>query len=173
VTSASSVSSQTRDLSKRGWLSHGITSTANDLPAGVEESIKTYKLLEGITACQSLITALRANDRAAVDDALQQYAATQKRQSSEKGRPSMSFTGDAATPLHLAVQCAPTSMVEYVVTQRKVDLSAKNKQGNTALHLAASQGREDVVEMLLQHPDIDDSLTNHEGKQVINLADSR
>jgi oxysterol-binding protein 1 len=147
-------------------------STANNLPAGVEESIKTYKLLEGISACESLITALRANDRAAVDDALQLYAATQKRQSSEKGRPSMSSTGDATTPLHLAVQCAPTSMVEYIVSQGKVDLSAKSKQGNTALHLVASQGREDVVEILLQHPDIDDSLANHEGKQVINHTDS-
>jgi oxysterol-binding protein 1 len=58
-------------------------------------------------------------------------------------------------------------MVEYIIHQRKVDLSARNKQGNTALHLAASQGRDDVVELLLQEPDIDDSVANHEGKQVI------
>ena len=70
------------------------------------------------------------------------------------------------TPLHLAVQCAPTSMVEYVVSQGKVDLSAKTKHGNTALHLAAMQGRDDVVDLILQQPNIDDSLTNHDGKQV-------
>lgn len=57
-------------------------------------------------------------------------------------------------------------MVEYLLSQHKVDLSAKNRQGNTALHLAASQGRDDVVDLLLQQPDIDDSLLNHNGKQV-------
>jgi oxysterol-binding protein 1 len=58
-------------------------------------------------------------------------------------------------------------MVEYVLSRRKVDLSAKNKQGNTALHLAAMQGRDDIVDILLQDPDIDDSMTNHAGKQVM------
>ena len=57
-------------------------------------------------------------------------------------------------------------MVEYVISTKKVDLSARNRQGNTALHLAAMQGRDDVVDLLLQQPDIDDSLTNHDGKQV-------
>ena len=75
-------------------------------------------------------------------------------------------SNELATPLHLAVQCATTSMVEYVISKRAVDLSAKNRQGNTALHLAAMQGRDDVVELLLQEPDIDDSVTNHEAKQV-------
>jgi ankyrin repeat protein len=57
-------------------------------------------------------------------------------------------------------------MVEYVISSKKVDLSARNRQGNTALHLAAMQGRDDVVDLLLQQPDLDDSVTNHEGKQV-------
>jgi ankyrin repeat protein len=57
-------------------------------------------------------------------------------------------------------------MVEYLLSKHKVDLSAKNRLGNTALHLAALQGRDDVVDLLLQQPDIDDSLLNHNGKQV-------
>jgi oxysterol-binding protein 1 len=97
---------------------------------------------------------------------LRTYTAPQKRPSSEKLRVSSTPSTDLATPLHLAVQCAPTSMVEYILSKRKIDVSAKNRSGNTALHLAASQGREDVVEVLLQQPDIDDSLVNFEGKQV-------
>ena len=58
-------------------------------------------------------------------------------------------------------------MVEYILTKHKLDLSAKNRQGNTALHLAASQGRDDVVELLLEQEDIDDSIVNHESKQVM------
>jgi hypothetical protein len=113
---------------------------------------------------QALISALRANDKSGVDEALKSYSATPKRPSSEKGRQSTSV--DLATPLHLAVQCASLAMVDYVISTKKVDLSARNRQGNTALHLAAIQGRDDVVDLLLQQPDLDDSLTNHEGKQV-------
>jgi len=60
-------------------------------------------------------------------------------------------------------------MVAYVLSKEVVDLSAKNRSGNTALHLAALQGRDDVVELLLDQQDIDDSITNHEGKQVRTL----
>jgi len=59
-------------------------------------------------------------------------------------------------------------MVEYVLSKHTLDLSAKNRVGNTALHLAALQGRDDVVDLLLQQPDIDDSMVNHEGKQVLS-----
>jgi len=89
-----------------------------------------------------------------------------KRMSLDKNRPGGPTTYDVATPLHLAVQCAPTSMVEYILSKRKGDLSARDKRGNTALHLAAQQGRDDVVMLLLQEPDIDDSVANNEGKQV-------
>jgi oxysterol-binding protein 1 len=109
---------------------------------------------------------LRANDTSGVDEALRTYTVPQKRPSSEKVRVSSAPTSDLSTPLHLAVQCAPTSMVEYLLSKHKVDLSAKNRLGNTALHLAALQGRDDVVDLLLQQPDIDDSLLNHNGKQV-------
>jgi ankyrin repeat protein len=114
-----------------------------------------------------MILALRANDTTGVDEALRNYNVPQKRPSSEKVRSSSAPTGDLSTPLHLAVQCAPTSMVEYLLSKHnKIDLAAKNRVGNTALHLAASQGRDDVVDLLLQQPDIDDSLLNHDGKQV-------
>ena len=113
-----------------------------------------------------MCAALRANDISGVDEALRNYTAPQKRPSSEKVRVSSAPTIDLSTPLHLAVQCAPVSMVEYIISKHKVDLSAKNRSGSTALHLAASQGRDDVVDLLLQQPDIDDSLINHEGKQV-------
>ena len=57
-------------------------------------------------------------------------------------------------------------MVDYLLSKHKIDLFAKNRQGNTALHLAAAQGRDDVVNLLLQQPDIDDAIVNHDGKQV-------
>jgi oxysterol-binding protein 1 len=110
--------------------------------------------------------ALRTNDKPGVDDALKTHFTHQRQPSFERSRQSSSSLSDLATPLHLAVQCAPTSMIEYVLSKHNVDLSARNRQGNTALHIAAVQGREDVVDMLLQQPDIDDSVLNHEGKQV-------
>src|SRR5271170_6708229 len=114
-----------------------------------------------------MVLALRANDTAGVDEALRNYNVPQKRPSSEKVRVSSTQTSDLSTPLHLAVQCAQTSMVEYILSKHnKLDLAAKNRAGNTVLHLAASQGRDDVVDLLLQQPDIDDSLLNHDGKQV-------
>ena len=111
--------------------------------------------------------ALRNNDKAGVDDALRFYSAPSKRISTDKTRLSNASSNELSTPLHLAIQCAPTAMVEYIVLKGVVDLSAKNKNGNTALHLAAIQGREDVVELLLEQPDIDDSIANHDGKQLI------
>jgi oxysterol-binding protein 1 len=89
-----------------------------------------------------------------------------KRVSTEKPRQSGGFSSELSTPLHLAVQCAPSSMVAYVISKGVVEVSARNKAGNTALHLAAIQGREDVVELLLDQPDMDDSIANNDGKQV-------
>ena len=112
------------------------------------------------------VLALRANDREGVDDALRSFMTPMKRLSYDKNRPGATTTYEVATPLHLAVQCAPTSMVEYILSKRKGDLLARDKRGNTVLHLAAHQGRDDVVALLLQEPDIDDSIANNEGKQV-------
>jgi hypothetical protein len=167
VISASSVGSTTRDLSKRGtsfrmcrltWVQPASKSLSKHTSCSKVSIIRSGIITDDV--------ALRANDKAGVDDALKLYSGSLKRQSSDPGRPSTSSPGDASTPLHLAVQCAPVSMVEYVVSQRKVDLCARNKQGNTALHLAAQQGREDIVDLILQQADVDDSLANHEGKQV-------
>jgi oxysterol-binding protein 1 len=118
------------------------------------------------------MTALRSNDKPGVDDALKTYTIPTKRQSFEKGRQSVGSSNEVATPLHLAVQCAPASMVEYVLSQHKVDLSAKCRNGNTALHLAALQGRDDVVDLLLSDPEIDDSILNNDGKQVFIVYNS-
>jgi oxysterol-binding protein 1 len=135
--------------------------------AGVEESIKTFKLLEGPATSYLRLAdcvALRANDRASVDEALKLYASSSKCSSLE--RPRQTIANDMPTPLHLAIQCAPAQMVEYILSKGTIDLNAKNKQGNTVLHLAAMQGRDDVVELLLLQPDIDDSIVNNQGKQV-------
>jgi oxysterol-binding protein 1 len=110
--------------------------------------------------------ALRANDKAGVNDALKSYISSFKRPSLEKNRQATTSGNEIATPLHLAVQCAPTAMVEYIISKGIVDLRAKYKHGNTALHFAAMQGREDVVELLLREPDVDDTATNNQGKQV-------
>ena len=77
---------------------------------------------------------------------------------------------DQVQPLVLAVQCADTKTVEYVLSRQEVDVNGRDIHGNTALHLAAQHGRGDVVDMLMNHPDINDTIQNNDRKQAFQLA---
>ena len=74
-----------------------------------------------------MFLALRSNDKAGVDDALK------TRISFDKPRHSTGGVLEIATPLHLAVQCAPTSMVDYLLSRHKLDLSAGDYIGISVL----------------------------------------
>ncbi|KAK3826447.1 MAG: Oxysterol-binding protein-domain-containing protein [Linnemannia gamsii] len=75
------------------------------------------------------------------------------------------------TPVHLAVQCATFSVVEYVINSTpQVDLNARDHHGSTALHIASSMGRLDVVKLLLSKNEVNDGITDHKGKSAFDVA---
>ncbi|KAI1318060.1 hypothetical protein EDD11_007294 [Mortierella claussenii] len=79
--------------------------------------------------------------------------------------------GSHTTPIHLAVQCAQYSVVEYVVNNTpQADLNAREHHGSTALHIASSMGRLDVVKLLLSKDDVNDGILDHKGKSALDVA---
>ncbi|CAN6608080.1 oxysterol-binding protein homolog 1 [Trichomonascus vanleenenianus] len=89
--------------------------------------------------------------------------------------------------LHLAVQIAPLSVIQWLVesygidinghvphnavpVDKALDVNGVDENGNTPLHLAASFGRNDVALYLLSLPQINDSVTNSDGKQPVELS---
>lgn len=87
---------------------------------------------------------------------------------------SSTITGplEDTTILHLAIQCAEQTVVEYVLSDGagSLDINARDKDGNTPLHIAAQQGRTQIVRQLLEHKDINDAIANHQGRLPIDLA---
>lgn len=79
--------------------------------------------------------------------------------------------GNQTTPVHLAVQCAQFSVVEYVLNNTpQVDFNARDNHGSTALHLASSMGRLDVVKLLLAKEVVNDGILDHKGKTPLDVA---
>ncbi|KAF8977358.1 hypothetical protein BGZ46_007456, partial [Entomortierella lignicola] len=79
--------------------------------------------------------------------------------------------GNQTTPVHLAVQCAQYSVVEYTIHNTpQVDLNARDSHGSTALHIASSMGRLDVVKLLLSKNDVNDGVLDHKGKSAFDVA---
>lgn len=141
-------------------------STVNSMKnMSIEDSVKTFRLFE----------ALRNGDTTAIHRAI---------------RESSSSSSDSTGPevhsiLHLAVQCAETQVVQFVLssTSRTPEVATEGKPfldvnyrdastGNTALHLAATLGRLPVVAMLLREPEINDAISNTAGMQPIDVARS-
>lgn len=120
-------------------------------PAGpntsIEQSVRLFKMFE----------ALRQGDTAAISRAL--------RDAETSGL-------QGTTVLHLAVQCAEPSVVEYVLSMAGPgsDINARDGEGNTALHVASQLGRTSVVKLLLDHQGINESQTNYHGKTALDLA---
>jgi oxysterol-binding protein 1 len=84
---------------------------------------------------------------------------------------SQAIANPQPSPLTLAVQCAQTPTVEYILANASyIDVNHKDQYGNTALHYAARTGRADVVELLLKKRNINDTVQNHEGKQPVDIS---
>ncbi|SMQ48255.1 unnamed protein product [Zymoseptoria tritici ST99CH_3D7] len=113
--------------------------------ATLEQSVRLFKVFE----------ALRSGDTSAIAKATR-----------SDGEAKLEGT----TILHLAIQCAETSVIEYVLSQQDTDINAKDKDGNTPLAVAASLGRLAVVKILLEQNEINDSIANYQGKTALDLA---
>ncbi|RUS23747.1 ankyrin repeat-containing domain protein [Jimgerdemannia flammicorona] len=145
-------------------ISSQISTTKRSAPiqssSAVEESLRTFKLLE----------ALRAGDHAALTTIVHtSYSAHQGSHPTIPVAPSSPASMDgsprqSSTPLHLAVQCASTGTVEFLLSLATLDVNARDASGNTALHLAAKSNRADVVRILLEEKDVNDVMVNNEGK---------
>lgn len=113
----------------------------------IEQSVRLFKVFE----------ALRKGDTAAISKAI--------RESNDGGLEGTSI-------LHIAVQCAEPSVVEYVLSLAgtTLDINARDKDGNTALHIASQLGRVSVVKLLLDQTGINESVANFQGKTALDLA---
>ncbi|KAH0060859.1 hypothetical protein KCU72_g1294, partial [Aureobasidium melanogenum] len=125
-----------------------ITTMPQQSTTSIEQSVKLFKVFE----------ALRQGDTAGINRHL--------REDSTK------LEGN--TILHLAVQCAEPSVVEYVLSmgQNTLDVNARDRDGNTALHIASTLGRTSVIKLLLDQRTINESVTNFQGKTPLDLARS-
>ncbi|KAL1304319.1 hypothetical protein AAFC00_000722 [Neodothiora populina] len=127
---------------------HVASSTSPVGPStSIEQSVRLFKVFE----------ALRHGDTAAISKALRE-ADTSKL--------------EGTTVLHLAVQCAEPSVVEYVLSMAGpgADVNARDKDGNTSLHTASLLGRTGIVKLLLDQKGINESTTNYQGKTALDLA---
>ena len=113
--------------------------------ASIEQSVKLFKVFE----------ALRNGDTAAITKAT-------------RGDGDNRLEG--TTILHLAIQCAEQSVIEYILSQPATDVNARDREGNTPLHVAATLGRAPVVKLLLEQKDCNDSMVNFQGKTPLDLA---
>ena len=113
----------------------------------IEQSVRKFRIFE----------ALRNGDTALISKAI--------RDTAENGLEDTSI-------LHLAIQCAETPVVEYVLSNGAgtIDVNARDKDGNTPLHVAASQGRGHIVTLLLSLDGINDSILNFQGRLPLDLA---
>ncbi|KAK9368997.1 Oxysterol-binding protein-domain-containing protein [Lipomyces kononenkoae] len=136
-------------------------STATAKKGSLEDSIRTYKILEALRSSDTLYLSKflgAMSDRSSTSSAAS--AATS------------SAPAEISNLLHLAVQVASPSTIEFILAyaDAHVDINGLDSDGNTPLHLAAALGREDVVSLLLNRPDINDTITNSAGKQPVELC---
>jgi len=119
----------------------------------IEQSVKTFRIFE----------ALRSGDTTAISKTIK-----------ESGINGGGIQG--TTVLHLAIQCADPAVVEYVLSSandaqgNKLDINARDKEGNTPIHLAAQLGRAPIVQQLLEQEGINDSVANYHGRTPLDLA---
>ncbi|KAK9480133.1 Oxysterol-binding protein-domain-containing protein [Lipomyces japonicus] len=130
----------------------------------LEESIRTYKLLE----------ALRANDVAYISKLLGIDASTSVNSdaASDISVAISNSPNEVSGLLHLAVQVASASLIELIVSSGNpfIDINGQDVDGNTPLHLAASLGREDIVSLLMERLEINDTIVNAAGKQAVEVC---
>ena len=129
------------------------TSGLGQQDMSIEQSVKTFRIFE----------ALRSGDTSAISKAI-------KESSADGG----GLQG--TTVLHLAIQCADPPVVDYILSTaqdahgHKLDINARDREGNTPIHLAAQLGRAPIVQQLLEHDGINDAVANYHGRTPLDLA---
>lgn len=133
----------------------------HDKSTSLESSVRKFRIVE----------ALRKGDTPLVSKYLRDSAEGGPRTSTSSFSSTPSALEDT-TILHLAIQCAELTVVEYVLAEGAgtLDINAKDKDGNTPLHVAVIQGRPPIVKLLLQQKNINDSLPNYQGRLPLDLA---
>ncbi|KAH6894050.1 Oxysterol-binding protein-domain-containing protein [Thelonectria olida] len=134
-------------------------------PSGVvslEQSVRKFRIVE----------ALRSGDTASLSRAIRDTAEGGPRASISSVGTTGGNTLEDTTILHLAIQCAEFTVIEYVLSDGlgTIDVNGRDKDGNTPLHLAAIQGRTSVVKLLLEQKEINDAIANGQGKLPIDVA---
>lgn len=77
------------------------------------------------------------------------------------------------SPLHLAVQCADLSVIEFMLQKWGMNANMHALDtGNTPLHLAVSANRIDVAAMLMEQPNVSEVAVNKDGKTPLQLVKS-
>ena len=123
-----------------------VTSASGNLQApSIEQSVKLFKVFE----------ALRHGDTETI---------AKEAKEDEEGK----LKG--TTMLHLAIQCADQSIVEFVLSQPGTDINVRDRDGNTPLHIASMLGRAPVVTLLVAQKALNDPIHNLQGKTALDLA---
>ncbi len=144
-------------------------SKAQDVPT-IQESVRTFKLFEVLRGGDSSAIAK------AVKDTSEMPPITEHAGDSSTTPTGISGKLEGTTILHLAIQCADTSVVEQILSIAKstpgatIDVNARDREGNTPLHLASMLGRPTTVRLLLEQPETIDSLLNYQGRSPLDLA---
>lgn len=133
-----------------------------DKALSLEQSVRKFRVVE----------ALRNGDSASISRGIRESADGGRRGSAVSLSGGGGMVLEDTTVLHLAIQCAELTVVEYVLSDGDgyIDINSRDKDGNTPLHIAAQQGRAQIVRMLLERPDINDSIANYQGRLPIDLA---
>lgn len=159
----SRISTATASLQPSAKCSRTV-SPPNDKSLTIEQSVRKFRIFE----------ALRNGDTASISKAIRETGEGERRKSTSSG---MNVSGGAGsledtTILHLAIQCAELTVIEYVLSDGtgSLDINARDREGNTPLHVAAVQGRGQVVRLLLEQEGINDAILNYQGKLPLDLA---
>lgn len=138
------------------------SSSLNDKASSLEQSVRKFRIVE----------ALRSGDTASISKAIRETSESGPRPSTSSISTLAGGTLEDTTVLHLAIQCAESPVVEYIVSDGAgyVDINARDKDGNTPLHVAALQGRTQAVKLLLDQKDINDAIANNQGRLPLDLA---
>lgn len=133
------------------------TSPDVDQTSSIERSVKLFRLYE----------ALRKGDNTSVSSAI-------KEATDLSGAHHSSVSLEGTSLLHLAIQCADSSVIEYILANAggRLDINARDKDGNTPLHVAADLSRAPVIRLLLDSKGVNDSVLNYNGKTALDLAKS-